>query len=311
MLTVLIILVGLVGALMVWTQIMARQAEAAVPRAGKLHPVNGGAIHYVEIGPLGAPVLVMIHGLSAQLQHFTYGMTDDLRDDFRLLIVDRPGCGYSTRDGAGMARLDEQARMLWQFLDERGIDRPVLVGHSLGGALALNMALAHPDKAGALALIAPLTQAEQEMNPIFKPLVVRVGWLRWLIGHTISAPMGKFTKDKLLEAAFAPEPPVNDFMERAAAILGMRPKGYIGPSEDLVMLETHIPVQAARYDGLKVPGGVLFGAEDPLLSASVHGKPMQAFGLDYEELPKRGHMLPITAPQICAGFVRRMAEKVQ
>lgn len=302
---VVVLVLGLV--LHLWTRTITRAAENAVPRLGQMHPVTGGAIHFVETGRDKAETVVLIHGLAAQLQHFTYALADLLRDDFNVVIVDRPGCGYSLRDGAEQATLTEQARMLGEFLDARGVANPVLVGHSLGGALALTMALERPRQVGALALLAPLTQVQDTIPPIFRPLIVRGAALRALIANTLSGPMGKLTGDKLLAEAFAPEPVPGDFMLRAAAVLGLRPKGFMSSSEDLVALENAMPAQVARYPSLSVRGGILYGADDALLPADVHGSPMQAFGLSCALLPGRGHMLPITAPQDCADFVRRMA----
>ena len=58
---------------------------------------------------------------------------------------------------------------------------------------------------------------------------------------------------------------------------------------------------------LRVPGGILFGADDPILSPECQGASMADFGLVYERLAGRGHMIPMTAPDDCADFVRRVA----
>ncbi|MBL4749571.1 MAG: alpha/beta hydrolase, partial [Amylibacter sp.] len=61
---------------------------------------------------------------------------------------------------------------------------------------------------------------------------------------------------------------------------------------------------------LKASGGILYGADDCLLPPIHHGQSMIAHGLAYEVLEGRGHMIPITAPEECADFIRRMAAKV-
>ena len=293
--------------LYLWTRKLASDAAKAVPRAGQIQPVDGGTIHYVETGPQDAPAVILIHGLAGQLQHYTYAMTDLLKDDFRVIAIDRPGCGYSERAQDDLAALPEQARMIADFMGAKGLENSVVVGHSLGGALTLALALDYPDKVRSMALIAPLTQVQDDVPDIFKGLELRSALMRRIVGNTIAAPMGKATADKVLTFAFAPEQPVGDFMIRAAAILGLRPVAFVGASSDLVMLEDVLPAQAARYGELKVPGGILFGDGDTILSHEKHGKPMMAFGLTYEEMAGRGHMLPMTAPRECVDFVRRMA----
>ncbi len=291
-----------------WTRRMARLAELQVPRAGEILPVAGGSIHYLDLGPKDATPLVLIHGLSGQMQHFTYALTDLLTDEFRLIVIDRPGCGYSERHGADLAAIPEQARMIGEFLDAMGIAQPVLVGHSLGGAVALAMAMDRPERTGALALLAPATHFQEESPDVFKGLEIRTETLRRLLGATIAIPMARMTADKVLRAVFQPDPVSPDFMDRAGAVLGLRAQSFVTASEDLVAYESAMRAQQARYaTDLKTPGGVLFGSADPILPPAMHGQSMQAHGLDYQELPGRGHMIPLTAPVECARFVRDVA----
>ncbi|MBJ6371811.1 alpha/beta fold hydrolase [Sedimentitalea arenosa] len=292
------------------TRRMAAEAERLVPQAGQVVEVRGGAVHHVDLGPRDAPVLVMIHGLSGQLQHFTYALTALLSDDFRVIAVDRPGCGYSRRDGEALATPGEQGRMILEALDALGVESAVLVGHSLGGTVALAMAMDRPERVEAVALLAPATQPQQEAHEVFRGLMVRRGWLRRLIGATIAVPLAAATRDKVLDIVFAPEPVAGDFMLRGGGALGLRPVAFVTASEDVVALQSVGAAQAARYEtDLSVTGGLLFGSADPILSHSLHGHLMQAHGLSCELLEGRGHMLPITAPEDCARFIRDIARR--
>lgn len=304
----LLIALALIAAYL-YSQGLAQMASKAVPREGALMPVRGGKIHYKEMGrPEGVPV-VLIHGLGGFMQHLTYGLADALADEFRVIALDRPGCGYSSRD-AGNADLPTQAAMLGEFLDKLKVTSPVLVGHSLGGAVALEMAVARPHDIGALALICPLTQRESTPPDVFKGLAVRNPTLRALLGSTIAGPMAKATTDKVLTEVFKPEKWPEDFATKGGALLSFKPGAYVASSEDLEAAEVAMNRLPGRYaDELKIPGGILYGADDNLLSPDKHGKPMEAFGLIYETLPGKGHMIPITEPDACADFVRRMAAK--
>lgn len=304
----LLLLALLLLAAWLWTLYLGRNVTALVPRAGRMQPVRGGAIHYVDSGRRDAPAVVLIHGLSGQLQHFTYGVADLLKDDFRVIALDRPGCGYSERDSDELAALPEQARMIGECLDALGVENPVLVGHSLGGAVALALALERPRQIRALALIAPLTHQQPETIDAFRGLDIASPLLRRLIGHTIAVPMAQKTATTVLREVFLPEPWPEDFLTRGGGALGLRPKGFISASADFMAANVGILPQQARYaTELTTPGGVLFGANDNLLSPDGHGQAMTAFGLHFEAVPERGHMLPITAPELCADFISRMA----
>lgn len=291
-----------------WTRKLTREGSIRVPQPGQIIPVRGGSIHYVEKGDPSKQTLVMIHGLTGQLQHFTYALVDLLADEYHIIALDRPGCGYSTRDSADLGRLPEQARMIHEFLDTKGVTDAVLVGHSLGGAVSLAMALDYPDKVKALALLAPLTQTLSGTHAVFKPLEIRTQWLRSFIANTIAVPIAAKTAPHTLDTVFAPEPAPTNFLDRAGGALGLRPSAYVTGSQDVMGIHESLPQQVARYPELTAPGGILFGAQDVLLSPSAHGTPMTRFGLFNEQIEGLGHMILITAPDACAGFIRRVAE---
>lgn len=292
------------------TRRMAAEAERLVPQAGEIVPVAGGSVHYVDLGPRDGQPLVMIHGLSGQLQHFTYALAGLLATTFRVIVVDRPGCGYSTRESDGLADPRAQGRMIAEMLDKLKVERPVLVGHSLGGAVSLAMALDRPEQVGALALLCPATQHQEAVPEVFRGLLVNSPKVRRLIGATIAVPMAAATKDRVLGMVFHPETPSQNFMIGAGAALGLRPGAFVAASADAVALAAVGKAQTERYAGeLRVPGGILFGEADAILSPSVHGYSMQVHGLDFETLPERGHMIPMTAPRECADFITRMAAK--
>lgn len=309
--TILILLiVVLVGGLVIWTRMLARTAEQLVPMNGTRVDVPGGSIHYLDLGPRDAQPLVLIHGLAGQMHNFNYALSDILAKDFRVIVLDRPGSGYSTRDSDDLAALPEQVRMIDAFLDKLDIQNPVLVGHSMGGAVSLAMALERPDKVRALALLAPLTQATESPPDVFKPLAMNSAFMRRLIGNTIAVPMGKYTAGTVLAEVFKPEPAPDDFLVRGGGAFGMRPQSFVCASADLTQVALGMENLMSQYKGgLKTPGGILYGTDDALLAAPVHGKTMQSFGLDYEELPGRGHMILVTAPDECADFIRRMVAK--
>jgi len=301
---------ALLSASHVKTRRLARRAETLVPPVGQLQSVPGGMIHYVEMGPAEAPPLVLIHGLSGQLQHFTYAMADLLASDFRLIILDRPGCGYSTRDHDHLAVLPEQARMIQTFLDIRNIEQPVLCGHSLGGAVALAMALDAPEKIRGLALLAPLTHPAADAGS-FKGLIVHSPVMRRLMAQTVAIPAAQRTAADVLQQVFSPSPCPEDFLIRAGAALGLRPKSFVTASADVTLASGGIALQSARYASeLKTPGAVLFGEADGVLSPQENGPTMEPYGLHCEMAADQGHMLPITASMRCSQFVKDTIAKL-
>ncbi|MDA0962326.1 MAG: alpha/beta fold hydrolase [Proteobacteria bacterium] len=284
-------------------------AAAQNPRRGRITRVRGGTIHWVDRGS-GQPV-VMIHGLGGNHLNFTYALTSKLEADFRVIAIDRPGCGWSERDGADQATLAEQARMIADFIAAEDLGQPLVVGHSLGGAIALALALNHPDRVGALTLICPTTAPIDKVPDAFKGIDIKQPWLIPVIGHTFSGAMALLMEKKIFTAIFAPEPLSDGFLERGGGMLGRRPESFIAAAQDMARSRASASDVVGREGELKVPMGILFGADDAILDPAIQVKALaDRTGADYAELPGRGHMIPLTAPADCAGFIRRMAGKL-
>ncbi len=84
--------------------------------------------------------LVFIHGFGANSLYWL-PLTDQLRHRYNTVALDLKGSGYSDKPRDGRYRLSDQAAIVAAFLEVRDLRRVVLVGHSLGGAVALLTAL--------------------------------------------------------------------------------------------------------------------------------------------------------------------------
>ena len=306
-----LLLLGLTAAgLALFSARTARQVEQAVPPLGRFIEVDGARIHYLDEG--SGPPLLLIHGLAGQMLHFTYSLLDRLKGDYRVVILDRPGSGYSTRPPQASAAISAQARAIASFAKALGLERPLVVGHSLGGAIALSLALDHPEQVGGLALIAPATHPQEHVSPVFRALVIRSVLLRWLVAWTLATPLSIRNGALALKIVFGPEPVPADFATRGGGLLTLRPRSFIGASRDLVAVVDDFDAMPARYQSLAVPVGILFGASDRILDPAAHGEALakKLPGADFELIEGGGHMIPMTAAERSAKFIARMAQRV-
>ena len=295
--------VAAAGGLAAWSGLTARRIERLVPAEGAFRDVPGARIHYVERGPKDAPPVVMIHGILAQLRNFSYAMLDRLAVDHRVILIDRPGCGYSTLTGKRPG-LREQAAMIAGLLDELGVDRPVLVGHSLGGAVSLALAQAHPERVRGLALIAPFTQPVDQVPGPFRNFLVPAA-LRTPIAWTLALPSALLTAAAKTREVFAPDPVPADFATRGGGALTVRPQGFEAGSFEMGNAPDEIVAIAAGYPQLQVPTAILYGRDDNLLDPELHGVKTAAEIPGAElTLIAGGHMLPITRPAETEAWLR-------
>ncbi len=282
------------------------RAEQLVPPDGHFAEVNGGRLHYLAIGE-GSPI-ILVHGLGGQLRNFTYALSELLSPHHRLILVDRPGSGYSSYSGDGKCSLAAQAAMMVELMDQLGLDRPLVVGHSLGGAVALAMALGHPGKIGGLALLAPLTQPIEAIPQVFKALDLRSPMARTMLGWTLAAPAGRLGADAANAQVFGPEPVPAHFETRGGAALTLRPEAFVAACRDVEAARGEMAGIAARYGELSIPVGIMFAAGDLLLDPSVHGLPTVAAikGAEFKMIDG-GHMFPLTQPQVTADWIMERA----
>jgi pimeloyl-ACP methyl ester carboxylesterase len=300
---VLAVVCGLVA----FSILVARRIERAVPPQGRFLDLDGERIHVLDKG--AGPPVVLIHGLSGQMGNFTHSLVDRLAGDFRVVAFDRPGSGYSTRSSKSPAGVRAQAATLAKAIRAMKLERPVIVGHSLGGAVALAIAIDEPDCAGALALIAPVTQPVATPPAVFRGLVIRSAVIRLLVAWTLATPASLIARSVALKQVFAPDTPPADFATAGGSLLGVRPSNVYAASSDMVAANDDLEAMTRRYASIRVPIGILYGRGDRILDPRAQGEPMKEKipSLDFE-LIDGAHMLPVTAPDAVAAFIRRMAK---
>jgi len=303
---IVLVLLSLIG-FWLFSRNVADKVKAAVPQNGDLTPVAGGVIHSVEAGE--GPPIVLIHGLSGNLHNFLYSCVAPLARNNRVIVIDRPGCGYSKRDGVEQARLPEQARMIAEFLKIRGIEKPLLVGHSLGGAVSLALALDYPDQVGGLALISPLTAAQDGKPGVFNMLGIANPVIRKLVAETLAIPLSIRNGPKVVSAIFAPDEAPIDFQLRGGGLLTLQPEAFFAASTDFNAVSVDLSDQQARYGELKLPIGILYGDQDKVLDPDTHISRVKEACPEMEltRLPNTGHMPIVVETDKTVEFVLRQA----
>jgi pimeloyl-ACP methyl ester carboxylesterase len=308
---IVVALVGvIVAGLVLYTAWTARQVENRLPPRGRFIDVDGARIHYLDEGT--GPTLLLVHGLAGQMLNFTHSLLGKLTLHFRVIVLDRPGSGYSTRPKGASATISAQARMISGFCQELKLGRPLIVGHSLGGAIALALALNHPEQVAGLALLAPVTHRPERVPPPFDGMAIASPLLRGLVARTLATPLSIVNRERALAMLFGPQPVPHDFAVAGGGLLNLRPCSLIGASTDLMGTSAELGEMPSRYKELTVPVGILYGTGDRILDPVLHGKGLAAkvAGADLELIEGGGHMILITSADRAAAFIVRMAQRV-
>src|SRR3977135_4634673 len=125
-----VVVVAALVTLALITQAGVLAVQRAFPAQGRMVEVSGAALQVRDIGPRDAagPPIVMIHGASSNLEVMRQPLGDMLANNHRVILIDRPGHGWSTRTRAEDSTPAVQARMIDEALQEIGVGAGLLVG---------------------------------------------------------------------------------------------------------------------------------------------------------------------------------------
>jgi 3-oxoadipate enol-lactonase len=174
------------------------------------------SIHYLERGR-GEPVL-LIHGLGCTGANWAFQVSA-LESGYRVIIPDLPGAGHSDPP-RGEYSIEAFAASLWKLLDHLGLPKANVIGFSLGGAVALEMAATRPNCVPKLALINSLAT--------YRPHSVRK-WLETHVSANLVRMLGMPRAAVLVAARLFPEKWQRAMRAHTAAALGSVPAtSYLG-----------------------------------------------------------------------------------
>lgn len=147
------------------------------PRPGRITRVNGVGIHYIDLGR--GPAVVLIHGFGGHTFSYRYNIPA-LAEHHRVIALDLKGFGYSERPEHGDYSLAAQAQLVLGLMDELGIQSASVVGHSMGGEVAMRVAEAAPERVENLVLVASVSGDRFPTlppTPVIKPFMPFLGRL--------------------------------------------------------------------------------------------------------------------------------------
>lgn len=312
MLTAIVVLAVAGLALSLATQLGVQLIQRAFPPEGRMIEVAGARLHVVELGPRDAagPPIVLLHGASSNLRAMQ-PLGDRIAITRRVILIDRPGHGWSTREQVADSTPAIQSRMIADALSKIGVDRAIVVAHSWAGALGLRIALDHPDRVAGLVLLAPVAYpwrggAGRTNDVISTPLIGP------LLAYTITLPLGLLVANPGARAVFAPQPMPDDFVRDSATLLLLRPREFIANARDLVTLKAAVVEQAPRYAEIKAPVAIISGDIDKTVSTGIHSRPLAAAAPNARliVLPGTGHMVQYAAPDLVVSEIEAIADRM-
>jgi pimeloyl-ACP methyl ester carboxylesterase len=308
----LVVVVLALAMLALITQAGVVAVQRAYPAQGRMIEVTGATLNVLDIGPRDttSPPIVMIHGASSNLETMR-PLGDRLAKNHRVILIDRPGHGWSTRARLSDSTPAIQGRMIDEALEKLGVTKAIFVVHSWAGALGARMALDYPERVAGLVMLAPVAYRWRGGVGWYNK-VVTTPVIGPLLAYTITLPLGYFLTASGARGVFLPQAMPDGFVEDSATPLLLRPHEFLANAWDLVTLKAAVIEQSPRYADIKAPVVVIAGDADDTVWPSIHSRPLVAIVANAKLilLPGVGHMVMYAAPDLVMHEIDTMTGKI-
>lgn len=282
------------------------EAKYASPASRYLTLPNGVRVHYRDQGKRDGQPLVLLHGFSASL-HTWEPWVGELGGDYRIVSLDLPGHGLTrTPDGYKLST-EGHVAVVQGVARALELDPFVLAGNSMGGAVAWNYAIAHPDRLRGLVLVNsagwPRSEAPESQPLAFKLMGNPVG--RTLLRNLNPRPVaGPGLKDAYLDESLVTKAVVDRHVDFARAP-GRRAL-LLAPRE-----VPRAPTRPETFARIATPTLVIHGDEDRLIPVA-DGRALAGAipGAKLITYPKVGHIPMEQISERSAADVRSFVESL-
>jgi pimeloyl-ACP methyl ester carboxylesterase len=286
---------------------LAKTAERDNQPKGRFLKVKGVRIHYLDRGE-GEP-LVLLHGSGSMTQDFECsGLLDLASQKYRVLAFDRPGYGYSERPRTKLWNPEEQANLISDALEQIGVSRAVVLGHSWGASVAMALALNHPQLVKGLVLASGYfyPSIRTDVLVLSAPTVPVIGDV---IRYSISPIVSRMIWPLMLRRVFAPAS-VPDKFEGFPKEMAFRPSQIRASAAESAMMIPNAYVTQSLYKELSMPVIIIAGERDQLVdiesqSARLHRELPRSV---LRRIPHTGHMVHQTATEAVMAAIDEAAE---
>jgi pimeloyl-ACP methyl ester carboxylesterase/CRP-like cAMP-binding protein len=263
-----------------------------------VYNVNGHELHTVEEGDTRRQKAILIHGWSSSSFALS-PLIGLLAQRFHVIAIDLPGYGSSPRLEEGTT-IPRYAELLADFIEQVSDSPVVLVGHSMGGMIGIEMALTEPMLLERMVLICPTITGvlSTSINTLIAPvnMLERVGVGQFIVSAVESIYVG-ITDQMMRPVSFSARTGITEADYARLRADARRPgQGRTRAECFFAMRDNNL---SGRLGQVEIPALCIWGAEDntvPLRDASVVAD--EWADADLRILPKAGHWPHFESPDV-------------
>lgn len=301
-----VVLAGLIGWLLLrGPDIPYEKLEAKyATKASHYADLPGGVrLHYKDEGKADGPLLLLVHGFGDS--HFSWeGWVARLGGRYRIITVDLPGHGLTRAPDGYVASADGFADLIDALAAKENLPKFAIAGNSMGGGVAWQVAVRHPDRVDALILAdAAGWPATTLKKPPLAFKLLQYSWGRAFLRSIDNTPLIRSgLRGEVGNPAVITDPFIARWAElqrapgHRAILMSIQPGKHSQATKDVLA-------------AIKVPTLVLWGEIDPLIEVAGAHKFAEAIpGTKLIVYPKVGHLPQVEIPQRTADDVAAFLE---
>jgi len=284
------------------------KAEREHPPVGRFMEVDGVRLHYVERGQ--GQALLLLHGDGGMIQDFEVsGLLDEAAQNYRVIVFDRPGYGYSERPRNTVWTPQAQARLLHHALQQLNIERPIVLGHSWGTLVALSLALDFPEDVSSLVLLSGYYYPTARMDvPLLSLLSIPI--VGDLLRYTVLPLDVRMFWPALIRWLFSPADVPRGFSKNFPTWMCLRPSQMRASLAETALLLPAVFSLSRHYHEIDMPVIMVAGADDKHVHTRIHSERLHGELPQSElyEVRGAGHMIHHSAPRQVMNAIDRAAQ---
>jgi pimeloyl-ACP methyl ester carboxylesterase len=292
-------LVALVVLLAINTVVTNDETKPAKADVGRILKLPGGDLQVSDVGSPSRPTIALLHGFAGSI-HWWEPAMDVMARNFHVVSIDLLGHGGSEKPDSGYS-MPNQAKLVSQALDQLGVRRAIVAGHSMGGVVATALAEQDPSRVSGVVIVdSPPTKDAGEL-----PFLARLGFVP-VLGQAIRRVVPDSAVKDNIEKAFAPgfdvpDQFVDDFNKMTYTSYDDSHNASDDFNDERSLVE--------RLTGARKPLRVIFGAEDDFVDPDTASQFEQVPGTEVTIIPGAGHTPMYEKPAQTAALIQDFARR--
>lgn len=252
--------------------LIKKHVEDKWPAIGEFADIDGMRVHYVDVmagDQSDLPAMVFVHGSNGNIRDQMAPLRPLFEGRARMVFIDRPGHGYSTRKSNEYCDPSLQAQVISGLMEYLGIEKAIISGHSLGASITVAFGVHYPEKTAGLLFLAPATHPWPSGVEWYYKLA-NAPVIGLFFSYVFASPIGWLKYHGGVTAVFAPNKLPQDYETVSGTRMALRSRQFHNNSLDVANLNKHVLRLFHRYNEIKAPTVIITGDSDDIVMAHIH-----------------------------------------